>query len=451
MLLLEAGGDNRLNETQSGWQGIDLQGGVFDWQFKTTPQEGTDGRVHDQPRGLLLGGCSSTNTVLHVRAPSGDYQRWEALYGCDGWGWPDMERCYKKMERFHPASADSAELSYHGEDGAIGVTQLGEKTAQAYITQTIQAFNNSGLGFNKDYNGSEMRGFSYAQLTVENGTRCDAFTGYLRRRGLNGKRPLDRPNLAVVRNAFVTKVVLDGKKAVGVSVRFAQEAGGFAKLATGPDVFIPATTEVILSAGAIGSPWLLQLSGIGPKDVLEEAGIPVQLAQEQVGRNLKDHLFVPLVWEFDDKDGLTTAPTLRMLGHLLRYVFTRTGPFSTGFIEAMGFADSGLTDEETGLAWAKRPDIQVGPFSVRKHQLKSRLTSFGRSLSRQLSSGARHREERLFSWSLLSTRRRTTASRYFLLSWCLEVPDSSRLSLPTPLFARVSILDIFKIRRTWKS
>lgn len=339
---------------------MEIQLGKWDWQFKTVPQPATENRIHNWPRGLILGGCSSTNAVLYVRAAPGDYERWEKGLGCEGWGWDDMERCFKKAERLYPASLASSELSHHGRDGAIGVTQLSKETAQKFTTYTVEAFDNAGLKFNKDYNGEEQRGFSYSQLTVENGSRSDAFTGYLRRPGPDGKTALDRPNLTVIRNAYVTKVVLDGNKVTGVNVRFGVERGGFDKLVLGSDVFIPAGKEVILSAGAVGSPWLLQLSGIGPKDVLEKAGVPVKFAHDQIGRNLKDHLFVPISWEFNETDGMTAAPTLTMIGHLLRYLLTRSGPLSTGFIEAMGFVDSGLTDEAEGLSWRKRPDIQVG-------------------------------------------------------------------------------------------
>lgn len=339
---------------------MDIQLGNWDWQFKTPPQKATKGRVHNWPRGLILGGCASTNAVLYVRAAPGDYERWENGLGCQGWGWNEMERCFKKSERFNPASLASSELSHHGKAGYLGVTQLSESTAQKFTTDWINAMANSGLfKFNPDYNGSDNRGVSYSQLTVENGVRCDTFNGFLRREGPDGKRALDRPNLTVIKNAYVTKVVIDdNNRATGVNVRFATEFGGFDKLSKSADVFIPASKEVILSAGAVNSPWLLQLSGVGPKEVLEKAGVPVKLAHDAIGRNMKDHLFVPLTWDISDNTGMTAAPTLTMVGRLLQYLAFRTGPLSTGFIEAMAFGDSGLTDTDANLPWRKRPDTQ---------------------------------------------------------------------------------------------
>ncbi|KAI9033442.1 hypothetical protein DFJ74DRAFT_652449 [Hyaloraphidium curvatum] len=360
VLLLEAGSDNRSWHIECGWECMSIQLGTWDWCFKSTPQAATNGRVHNWPRGLTLGGCSSTNAVLYVRAAPGDYERWEHGLGCSGWGWEDMERCFKKSERFYPASLASAEMSHHGKDGFLGVTQLSSESAQKFTTDAINSCVNSGeFKFNPDYNGTDNRGVSFSQLTVENGVRSDAFNGFLRRT-VDGKRALDRPNLTVLRNAYVTKVEIDdSKRATGVRVRFSRDHGGFEKLALGKEYLIPAKREVILSAGAVNSPWLLQLSGVGPKAVLKKAGIPVKVANEAVGQGLKDHLMVPISVEIDDNTGMTAAPTLTMVSRLLRYLLFRTGPLTTGFIESMAFTDSGLTDEDPEIKWRKRPDTQV--------------------------------------------------------------------------------------------
>jgi choline dehydrogenase len=233
------------------------------WQFASGPEPELGGRVVGWPRGRVLGGSSAINGLLYVRGQAEDFDVWRQL-GNPGWSFRDVLPYFKRAE-----DQERGEDDLHGVGGPLGVedVRMDNPVCEAFIKSAVAA----GIPFTRDFNGASQEGVGYFQLTNKNGRRCSTAVGYL--------NPVkSRPNLKIITGAMVATLTFEGKRVTGVRGTFAGVAGQ-----------ITARREVLLSGGAIGSPQILQLSGIGPGAVLKAAGVEVRHELPGVGANLQDH------------------------------------------------------------------------------------------------------------------------------------------------------------------
>jgi choline dehydrogenase len=314
VLLLEAGGSDR-----NFWVKMPIGYGktfyhpALNWRYMSEPVPGLGNRETYWPRGRVLGGSSSINAMVFIRGQHDDYDRWEAL-GNPGWGWEDVGPLFRAMED-NAAGPNGC----RGRGGPLSVTDI---SASCHPTchDFIASCEAAGLPRNADFNGATQEGAGLYQITTRNGVRASAASAFLR-------PAMGRANLRVVTHAHVSRVLFEGRKAVGVQYRIGN------RLHT-----VRPAGEVILSAGAIGSPHLLQLSGVGPAALGAVHGIPVVHALPGVGENLQDHLCLDYVFR-------ANRPTLNSVlrpwrGRFaagLRYLLTRTGPLALSVNQAGGF------------------------------------------------------------------------------------------------------------------
>jgi choline dehydrogenase len=326
VLLLEAGGEDKamLLRIPAGFTKV--MGTAVNWIFDTAPQKNMLNRKMFLPQGKVLGGSTSINAMLYVRGNRGDYDTWRDL-GNTGWGYDDVLPYFTK----HEANERLAD-QYHGISGELNVADQVQHNplSDAFVRAAQQA----GLPFNADPNGADQTGVFYHQVTQRGAARESSSTAFL--------RPVrGRKNLTVITKAEVTKIVVKGGRATGVEYRH----GGRIQTAN-------ARREVILSAGAINSPRLLLLSGIGPADELKKLGITPVLDLPGVGKNLHDQLEVYITTESKDPISYTGEDrALRALGHGIQYTFYKTGPATATITEAGAFAHSSADVEQ--------PDIQL--------------------------------------------------------------------------------------------
>ena len=329
VLLLEAGGAGR-----SPWIHIPLGYGKHftdarvNWLYTNEPDPATGNRRIAQPRGKVLGGSSSINGLVYIRGQREDYDHWRQL-GNDGWSFDDVLPYFRKSEDQQRGADD-----YHGTGGPLAVSdQAGpHPLCEAFIAAAEEA----GYPRTDDFNGPNHEGFGYLQLTTRKGRRSSAATGYLRpARG--------RKNLTIVTNAHATRIHFEGTRAVGVDY-----------LRHGKPHTANAAGEVLLSGGAINSPQLLQLSGVGPADQLRNHGIDVIADMPGVGGNLQDHYNGRLMYRCTAPLTLNDALNNKARGalELARYAFQRKGFLAMGASAAAGFF-------RTDPAVAS-PDIQAG-------------------------------------------------------------------------------------------
>ncbi|ELZ51934.1 glucose-methanol-choline oxidoreductase [Halorubrum distributum JCM 9100] len=293
-----------------------------DWEYYTEPQDGCAGRELYWPRGKTLGGCSSTNAMIYVRGHPSDYDGWAEL-GNDGWGYDSMLEYFRRAETFEPTDS-----SYHGDEGPLNVTDQSSPrpASEAFVRAAAQA----GYDRNDDFNGAEQAGVGLYHVTQKNGKRHSAADAYL-------KPALDRPNLTAETGAQVTEVTIEDGRATGVEYSRDGEARS-----------VDATEEVLVSAGAVNSPQILMLSGIGDPDHLADHGIDVEAASPGVGRNLQDHLFAFTVYETDDD--VSTLDDAGSLRDLFNWFVRKRGKLTSNVGEAGGFV---RTDPDE-----PRPDLQ---------------------------------------------------------------------------------------------
>jgi choline dehydrogenase len=309
VLLLEAGGRDRSLKIKIPAAFPEQFHTKLDWDFATEPEPHVDGRSLYIPRGKMLGGSSSMNAMLYVRGRPLDYDSWEAQ-GAPGWGYSDVLPYFIKAE-----DNVRGQSAYHGAGGPLRVSE--QRSPRPMDRRLLAASELAGIPRIADYNGPEQDGVSMLQVTQKNGRRFSAADGYLR-------PALTRPNLDVRTNATVLGIDLEGGRAVGVRVR---------KGRSGLEV-LRAEREVLLSAGAIGSPQLLLLSGIGPSEDLRAAGIEVRHELAGVGRNLQDHPFVTVIWEVSDQDTLYGADKPKPLAE---WLLRKSGKLSSTVAEVVAF------------------------------------------------------------------------------------------------------------------
>lgn len=299
------------------------------WGFHTEPQAHMDGRRLYWPRGKGWGGSSSINGMVYIRGHAGDYDQWGQM-GLKGWSYADVLPYFKRAESYERGAND-----FHGGDGPLSVSEspMREPVYKAFIEAGRQA----GYPVTEDFNGAQQEGFGPYQRTIHKGERWSASFAYLR--PIEGRRP----NLKVISTGLVTRVLIEGGRAVGVEM--VEAKGQIAST-------VRASAEVILCAGAVQSPQLLQLSGVGDPDALKKLGIEVKAASPNVGKNLQDHLDVTVIHKMTQPiSAYSMQKGMKKLFVGLRYLATQTGPGSDNFLQAGAFLKS-----RTGL---EMPDIQL--------------------------------------------------------------------------------------------
>ncbi|HEY5324086.1 MAG TPA: choline dehydrogenase [Caldimonas sp.] len=302
--------------------------GAANWAFQTVPQSGLNGRRGYQPRGKVLGGSSSVNAMIYLRGQPRDYDDW-AAEGNAGWSWAEVLPYFKRAEH-NERGADA----WHGTGGPLNVKDL--TTPNRFGGVFVEAGRQAGYSHNPDFNGASQEGVGVYQVTHKSGERHSVAKGYL-------TPNLGRPNLTVVTSAHTHRVVFDGRRASGVEVRVGNET----------KVFL-ARREVLLSAGALQSPQLLMLSGIGPAEQLRGLGIEVCHDLPGVGANLHDHVDVVQVLDaphLKDLFGLSFAGMVSTIKGIFEWRRHRRGMLTTNFAEAGGFIRSRPEEE--------RPDLQL--------------------------------------------------------------------------------------------
>lgn len=317
----------------------------LNWRFKSEPEPFLDNRIINQPRGRVLGGSSSINGLLYVRGQAEDFDEW-ARIGNRGWGFDDLLPYFRKAEGQQRGANE-----YHGATGPLAVSDPSEPhpLCDAWIEAGVEA----GYPFNADFNGAAQEGVGYYQSTMRRGRRCSAAVAYL--------RPAEsRRNLTIVTEALVRRVLIEDGRATGVEY----EKKGARHTAS-------AHREVILSAGAIASPQLLELSGIGNGEHLRKLGIGVTHHNPEVGENFQDHLQVRFVYKA--KQRLTFNDDMRnpfrMAGVGLKYALQRRGPLTVSAGYAGGFFRSDAAVDD-------RPDIQCLFITFSTTKMGDRLHPF---------------------------------------------------------------------------
>jgi choline dehydrogenase len=321
VLLIEAGGRDRSLNIKIPAAFAKQFRTKLDWDLDTEPEPHCDGRSLYMPRGKGLGGSSSMNAMLYVRGHPLDYEKW-VRDGAAGWGWDDVQPYFFKAEDNERGASE-----HHAVGGPLRVED--ERSPRPLTGRFLAACEQAGIPRIDDYNGHEQDGAALAQVTQRQGRRWSTADAYLR-------PALKRPNLDLVTGAQVLGLELEKGRASGV--RYQARRGG-EKLVRGG--------EVILAAGALASPQLLMLSGVGPAGQLEELGIPVALDLPGVGANLQDHPYLTSVWDIPGGGSLADAERPRAM---LEYLLRRTGPLSSSVAEALAFVRS-----RPGLA---QPDLQ---------------------------------------------------------------------------------------------
>lgn len=308
VLLLEAGGPDTQTEVHIPAAFSKLFKGPLDWAYSTEPESAMANRPMYWPRGKVLGGSSSLNAMIYIRGARYDYDAWRDL-GNAGWGYSDVLPYFKKAEDQERGASE-----YHGVGGPLHVAD------RRYVNPITEAFIASGaeMGMprNDDFNGATQEGIGAYQYTVKRGERWSAVNGYL-------KPAMKRPNLTVQTKALVTRIQIEHGRATGVTY-----------LRDGRTETAHAAREVLLSGGAINSPQLLMLSGLGAADHLRALGIPVLADLPGVGQNLQDHLLCGVVYESTRPVTLDKAETI---GNIAAYLCFRKGPLTSNVAEAGGF------------------------------------------------------------------------------------------------------------------
>ena len=298
---------------------------LYNWGFESEPEPGLGGRRLATPRGKVVGGSSSINGMVYVRGHAKDFDTWEEM-GAKGWGYRHVLPYFKRQETSH-----GGEEGWRGTKGPLHVKR-GPRNNPLYQA-FIEAGRQAGYPVTEDYNGRQQEGFGPMEMTVHNGIRWSAANAYL-------KPALKRGNVTLVTRALAHRVLLDGRRAVGVEY----ETGGTVKQ-------VKARREVIIAASSINSPKLLQLSGIGAPEVLKAAGIPVAHALPGVGENLHDHL--EIYFQVKSKEPVTLYSKLNWFSKGLigaEWLFFKTGLGTTNHFESCGFIRS--------AAGVEYPDIQ---------------------------------------------------------------------------------------------
>ncbi|WP_426808415.1 GMC family oxidoreductase [Pseudomonas sp. WOUb67] len=327
VLLLEAGGGDRhpLFSMPAGF--AKMTKGRGSWGWSTVPQKHLKNRVLHYTQAKVIGGGSSVNAQIYTRGAAADYDEWASEFGAEGWAYKDVLPYFKRAENNQRYAN-----KYHGYEGPLGVSN--PISPLPICEAFFQAGQELGIPFNPDFNGAEQDGLGYYQLTQLNAKRSSTSVAYLR-------PAMSRSNLTVVLDALTHRIVLEGKRAVGVEV----------SVQGAKPVLYKAAREVIVSSGSIGSPKLLLQSGIGPEDHLREVGVKVEHVLPGVGSNLQDHLDLFAIAECTGDHTYDPYGKPHMAAWAgLQYLMLKKGPVASSLFETGGFwyADPA----------ARSPDIQ---------------------------------------------------------------------------------------------
>jgi choline dehydrogenase len=352
VLLVEAGG-------RDDWIWIHIPVGYLycignprtDWCYRTEPDPGLNGRSILYARGKVLGGCSSINAMLYLRGQKRDYEEWARLTGDPGWSWDRVLPVFKRSEDHHLGASDA-----HGAGGEWRVER--QRLSWALLEAYREAMAEAGIPKVEDFNRGDNEGCAFFEVNQRRGVRWSATKGFLR-------PALNRPNLTVLTDALAKRVRLDGRRAAGIEF-----------LRRGEEGFAAARIETILAAGAIGSPQVLQLSGIGPGAALQALGIPVAHDLAGVGENLQDHLQLRMVFKVQNAVTLNQRAASRwgkaMMG--LEYALFRTGPLTMPPSQLGGFARSDPSQTTANVEYHIQP-LSLDKFGDPLHPFPAFTTS----------------------------------------------------------------------------
>ena len=372
VVLLEAGGDDRptkepgqfmsnvMIQTPIGF-GKTLNDPKVNWLYQTEVDEGSGGRSHKWPKGKVLGGSSSINGLLYIRGQAADYDGW-AQMGARGWSYDDVLPCFRKAQ-----NQERGECDTHGVGGPLNVADFPEQhpVSAALIEACVEA----GIPYREDINTGDQEGVTWFQLTMKAGRRHSAAVAYLH-------PAMKRPNLLVEKRAMTTRILFEGKRAVGVEFR----QGGQTRR-------VMAAREVILSAGSVESPKLLEISGVGQAARLRDLGVEVVHDSPMVGENLQDHYMIGCQTRLrEDAHSINHLSTgLKLMREVAKYGFSRKGLLSYAVAHGTAFArtrpelehpdvqihvmaasmDLQFLAEEQGLRLEKEPGLASNPCQLR--------------------------------------------------------------------------------------
>ena len=337
VLLIEAGGKDNYP-----WIKIPI-GYLFtmnnpktDWCFKTQPDQGLNGRTLNYPRGKTLGGCSSINGMIYMRGQALDYDHWRDL-GNQGWGWEQVLPYFKKSEDHYSGNSEN-----HASGGEWRVEK--QRLSWPILDTVMQAADEVGIGTTEDYNSGDNQGFCYFEVNQKRGRRWSSADAFL--------HPImQRPNLKVMTHTQAIQLQLIDKKVVGVHLLEGRD------LSRAKASYASAHCEVLLTAGAIASPMLLQRSGIAAKSLLDSLDIEQQHELPGVGENLQDHLQVRMVFKLDNARTLNEQAN-SIVGKAkmaLQYAWSRSGPLSMAPSQMGGFAKSSTTYNSANIEYHIQP------------------------------------------------------------------------------------------------
>jgi len=318
---------------------------IKNWGFNTTPQKELNNRICYQPRGKALGGSSSINAMIYIRGVQQDYDRWREL-GCEGWGFEDVLPYFKKSENREAGSNE-----YRGAGGPLNVARVIDPSP--INERFIKAAQQLDYPLNEDFNGESQEGVGYFEVTQKNGERWSAARAYL-------EPALERGNVTVITKAHVQKVLIEQHESV-------KTATGVQVMVNGEPRTILANKEVLMCAGAFGSPQQLMLSGIGPKAELERHGIEQLHELPGVGENLQDHPDYLLTYKSKSLEtvGFSLRGGLKFITDVYRYFTKRRGMLATNYAESGAFLYADKTESS--------PDVQI-------HLVRALVDDHGRKL-----------------------------------------------------------------------
>lgn len=302
-----------------------------DWMFKTEPDAGLNGRSLNYPRGKVIGGSSAINAMIYMRGQAADYDGWRQL-GLEGWGWDDVLPQFKKHED-HFAGASAA----HGAGGEWRVDAA--RMRWDILDAFIEAAGQSGIPRSGDFNTGTNEGCGYFQVNQKHGRRWSAARGFL-------KPALTRPNLTLITHALADRVIFDGRRATGLVVK-----------QDGVERRIMARREVILSAGAVATPAILERSGVGAEERLHQLGVPVVADMPGVGENMQDHLQLRLIFKVTGVETMNTVyqSLRRRAGMGLEYALFRRGPLTMAPSQLGAFTRSAPEYETPNIEYHIQP------------------------------------------------------------------------------------------------
>lgn len=308
VLLLEAGGDQPINsKVPSDW--VTLFNGPDDWSYHTVAQPGARGRRIFWPRGKMIGGSGAMNAMIYIRGLPSDFQAWESM-GCPGWGWDDVLPDFIASE----ANQNFTDSPLHGTEGLLHVEDV--PYSHPYEHTWIEAGVAAGYPANADFNGESQEGFGFFQMLIKQGERAGTGRTYL-------QPVLSRPNLTVTKNVLITRVIVEGGRAKGVEY-----------LDKGHLKQVFAESEVVMSAGAIGSCQILMLSGLGPADELSAKGVTPVLDVPEMGKNLQDHINVAISYYTREATGIGAWDDDFIASSFAEWDATRTGPRTSAWVSS---------------------------------------------------------------------------------------------------------------------